>query len=370
MPTLSSLPRRATRLLAFTLAVIGALDAQTIAAQTPTRTAPLEVATLGSCRLTSGAIIATCRVAYRRYGHLATARDNVVLIPTFFAGKSEDHLFMLGAYVDTTRYHVVIVDALADGHSSSPSNSADGAVPFAALTVGDMVDAQHRLLTEHLSITHLRAVVGISMGGFQAFEWAVRHPRFMDAAVSIVGSPRLTTFDRLIFDTWRASVEDMVGAGAATEFVWRQASRLEALRMRTPRFLNDSGGAHLARSINEVAVAYRDTWSPADYAAQLRAMAAHDISAPFGSDMTRAASAVQARMLVVWTPDDQLIDPRPGAAFARLVGADTLAVRSDCGHAVFWCEPDRIGRVVRGFMSSSALAGTNRKPNGRRGATP
>ena len=55
-------------------------------------------------------------------------------------------------YVDTTRHHVIIIDALADGHSSSPSNSAVGAVAFAGLTIGDMVEVQHRFLTEHLGL--------------------------------------------------------------------------------------------------------------------------------------------------------------------------------------------------------------------------
>jgi hypothetical protein len=73
------------------------------------------VARLGSCRLASGATIPTAAWRTRAYGPLNAARDNVVLVPTFFAGRSEDHAFMLGTYVDTTRYHVVIVDALADG---------------------------------------------------------------------------------------------------------------------------------------------------------------------------------------------------------------------------------------------------------------
>ena len=199
---------------------------------------PPRVATLDACRLASGATIPDCRVAYRTYGRLAPARDNVVLVPTFFAGRSEDHLFMLGAYVDTTRHHVVVVDALGDGHSASPSN-ARPASAFDALAIGDMVDAQYRLLTEHLGVRRLRAVVGISMGGFQALDWAVRYPGFADAVVAVVGSPRPTPHDVLVYDAMRAAAE----AGLD------QASRVEALVMRTPRFYNDSGRAYVARSV-------------------------------------------------------------------------------------------------------------------------
>jgi homoserine O-acetyltransferase len=323
----------------------------------PPRTVPL-----GTCHLSAGTPLPECRVAYRAYGRLSTARDNVILIPTFFAGRSEDHRFMLGTYVDTTRYHVVVVDALADGYSSSPSNTPAGAAAFTGLTIGDMVDVQHRFLTEGLGIRHVRAVVGISMGGFQALEWAVRHPTFMDAAVSIVGSPRPTPYDRLIFDTWRRSAEALDGPHADPDSAWMQASRLETLFMRTARFVNDSGDAHRDRSVREMAAAYGASWHFADYAAQLLAIAAHDVSARFGGDMTRAADAVRARLLLVWSPDDALVDPGPAAAFARLVRADTLAVPSSCGHAVFWCEPERIGRAVRTFIDRAPDVAAARVP--------
>jgi homoserine O-acetyltransferase len=256
---------------------------------------------------------------------------------------------MLGAYVDTTRHHVVIVDALADGHSSSPSNTPGGEALFGALTIGDMVETQHRLLTEHLGVRHLRAVVGISMGGFEAFEWAVRYPDFADAVVPIVGTPRVPTHDRLNYTLARRVVED--ARRADPDSTWRHASRWEALFMRTPRFLNDSGEAHLARSIEELAGAYRGAgWSPADYAAQLAAIGAHDVSLRFGGDLARAAAAVRARVLVVVSPDDRMVDPAPAAAFARLAGAETLEAPSVCGHAVFWCEAERLGRAVRAFV--------------------
>jgi homoserine O-acetyltransferase len=280
-----------------------------------------------------------------------------VLIPTFFAGRSEDHLFMLGAYVDTTRYHVVIVDALADGASASPSNTATGRSAFDGVTIGDMVDVQHRFLTEHLRVPRVRAVVGISMGGFQALEWAVRYPTFMDAAVPIVATPRPTAYDRLIYDTWRRSAEALDIPSVNVDSAWMQASRLEALFMKTPRTVNDSGDAALARTVHEMATAYQGaSWSLADYAAQLRAVATQDVSARFGGDMSRAAAAVKARLLLVWSPDDMLVDPRPTEAFARLAGAETFVVPSPCGHAVFWCEDDRIGQAVRAFIARDPSA--------------
>jgi homoserine O-acetyltransferase len=318
----------------------------------PPAAAPPTTVSLGACRLASGATIPDCRVAYRAYGRLNAERSNAVLIPTFFAGRSEDHAFMLGAYVDTVRYNVVVVDALADGRSSSPSNvpaAARGA--FAALTIGDMVEAQRRLLVERLGIGHLRAVVGISMGGFQAFEWAVRHPTFADAVVPVVGSPRPTTFDQLVYGTIASGAEHASRTGAPADSAWAQVSRIEALFMRTPAALNDSGPTWVAADVAALARAYREQgWSLDDYAAQMRAIGRYDAAASFGGDMSRAARAVRARMLVVYSPDDRMVSAGPAAAFARLARADTLAVRSACGHALFWCEGAGVGAAVRQFL--------------------
>jgi homoserine O-acetyltransferase/O-succinyltransferase len=332
---------------------VGSAESRAQASTQPER--PPTVVRLGSCRLASGATIPDCRVAYRTYGRLSAARDNVVLVPTFFAGRSEDHAFMLGTYVDTTQHYVVIADALADGHSSSPSSTPAGArAAFADLTIGDMVDAHRRLLEEHLGIRRLRAVVGISMGGMQAFEWAVRHPTFADAVVPIVGSPRVAAFDQLVFGALLSEAERGSRAGASPDSVWTQVSRLEALVMRTPTAINDSGTARTEGEIAAVAGAYRRAWALDDYAAQLRAMRRHDVTASLGGDLSRAARAVRARMLVIYSPDDHMVSAGPAAEFARLAGADTLAVRSACGHSLFWCEQATVGAAVRRFLQRDA----------------
>jgi len=138
--------------------------------------------------------------------------------------------------------------------------------------------------------------------------------------------------------------------GASTDSAWTQASRVENLFMRTRRFVNDSGPARLDRDVASFAEGYRASWSTADYAAQLRALESHDVAARFGGDMQRAARAVRARMLVVWSPDDGMVSPGPAVAFAKLASADTLVVPSDCGHSVFWCDAEELGRRVRAFI--------------------
>src|SRR5689334_10091269 len=190
------------------------------------------IVSLGTCRLASGREIPNCRIAYRAFGRLNETRSNVILIPTWLLGRSDDWVPLVGpdGYVDTTSFQVLIVDALGDGHSSSPSNTAASArSAFADLTVGDMVETQHRLLTEKLGIQHLRAVVGFSMGGMQAIEWAVRYPSFVDRVVPIAGSARVGSFDRMMWTAMLHEIEDAKRAATPADSVWSRLAHLEML---------------------------------------------------------------------------------------------------------------------------------------------
>ena len=79
---------------------------------------------------------------------------------------------------------------------------------FPVFTIRDMVNSQYRLLTENLGINHIRAVMGISMGGMQTFQWIISYHEFMHKAVSIVGSPRLTAYDLLLWRSELSAIEE------------------------------------------------------------------------------------------------------------------------------------------------------------------
>ena len=342
-------PRRAIALGA-SLATLTAATAVGAQATLP----PPRVASLGECRLATGAVIPKCRVGYREFGPQNAARSNTVLIPTWLLGRSDDWPALLGAdgFVDTTRYHVVVVDALGDGHSSSPSNTAPHArSAFADLTVGDMVESQYRLLTERLGIRHLHAVVGFSMGGMQAIEWAVRHPRFVDRVVPIAGSPRVGAFDRLVWTAMLTEIEDARRAGTPADSVWSRLAHLEMLFVQTPAGVNARGADSVARDIAASAQQYRQAWRLEDYAAQLRAIRRYDVTPSYGGDMRRAAAQVRARVLAVYSWDDHMVTAGPVAEFARMVRADTLSVRSTCGHVMLFCERASVAAAVRAFVA-------------------
>jgi homoserine O-acetyltransferase len=105
-----------------------------------------------------------------------------MLTPTF-AGE----LFGPGQPLDAAKYYIIIPDGLGHGQSSKPSDVMKTAFP--RYDYEDMVDAQHRLVTEGLGVKHLRLVIGNSMGGMHAWLWAVKYPKAMDALVPMASQP-------------------------------------------------------------------------------------------------------------------------------------------------------------------------------------
>src|ERR1700750_2997499 len=105
-----------------------------------------------------------------------------MLTPTF-AGE----LFGPGQPLDAGKYYIIIPDGIGHGKSLKPSDGMKTAFP--KYDYNDMVDAQHRLVTEGLGIKHLRLVIGNSMGGMHTWIWAARYPQMMDALVPMASQP-------------------------------------------------------------------------------------------------------------------------------------------------------------------------------------
>lgn len=316
---------------------------------------PPKRADLGTCPLSSGSVVEDCFVTYRVYGKLDDKRDNAVLAPTWFGGRSDRWMSYIGteAFVDTTEYFLIVADAFGNGSSSSPSNSAtQPGADFPEVSIGDMVESHHRLLTEHLGISKLHAVVGISMGGMQAFEWSVAYPDFAERIVPVVGSPRLGAYDLYLWKTVLRSIERNHDLPGSQELIAAEVAPLFLLVGSTPRHVDETdpsaADSVLTATVHQTAATNFD-----NLAVQLKAMISHDISRHTDSDMAKAAASVNAKMLIVYSPDDHVVTPYPAEAFSRMVGAQTLSVPSECGHGVTECEKKRIGRVIQAFLRSA-----------------
>ena len=134
------------------------------------------------------------RVVYGTYGKLNAAKDNVVLLPSHYMANFHGYEWLIGGEraLDPARLFLVATELFGNGRSSSPSNTPEPyhGPRFPVTTIRDNVEAVHRLLTEELKVTHLRAVVGFSMGAQQAFQWAVSYPQFSDRIVATSGTAK------------------------------------------------------------------------------------------------------------------------------------------------------------------------------------
>jgi homoserine O-acetyltransferase len=153
-----------------------------------------QVLDLGAFALESGAVLPNAKLAYMTHGQLNADRSNAILLPSFYAGDHRGYDFLIGPgkALDPGKYFIVVTNMFGNGRSSSPSNTPPpfAGPDFPAISTRDNVNAGYRLATETLGIKRLKAVVGFSMGAQQAFQWAVSHPRFVDAIVAYCGTAR------------------------------------------------------------------------------------------------------------------------------------------------------------------------------------
>lgn len=341
------------RLFVFSILVVFFIHAPLCAQQ-------IKFSPLGDFQLENGRTIRDLHLAYRTLGVLNADKSNVILWPTWFTGTSGQLLSFVGPgkLLDPSKYYVILVDALGDGVSSSPSNSLlQPHMRFPKFTIRDMVNAEYKLATERLGLTHVRAVMGISMGGMQTFQWIVSYPDFMDKAIPIVGSPRLTSYDLLL---WKAE-EHAIKADAA----WnggdyasvpvagmKTVADIHEMNLTTPEYRS----THTSRDEfpEFLAQTEQDTmksFDANDWIRQLQAMMALDVSKPFGGSMEKAAAAVRAQVLVIPAAHDHMVNPRPALSFAKLIHAQTLVLNSDCGHLSPGCEEqDEMKRAIQEFL--------------------
>jgi homoserine O-acetyltransferase/O-succinyltransferase len=308
-----------------------------------------QFAALGTCALDSGEAIHDCKLGYLTLGKLNSARDNAILLPTWYGGKSQDLLKYLGPgrLIDTDRHFVIVLDNFGNGVSSSPSNSAAQAgAAFPAVSMRDMVRHQKRFVDEHLKLPRLHAVVGISMGGMQAIEWAVVHPDAARRFIAIAGSPRLAPYDIVFWETHQRLIQSLIDC---------QCQRPMAI-LAGMRFLMKGPEAQAASGVSSDAAREAisgSRMSPAvahDRLLQINAMIGHDVAKDFGGDLARAASRAGTKLLLFAATKDTIVTPGPARAFGKLTGNAAIEL-AECDHDIPQCGGAMINPIVRDFLS-------------------
>ena len=308
---------------------------------------PHRLADLGDLSLESGESIRGYVQCYVTHGRLNAARDNAILVCISLTGNHHrlDFLVGPGKALDTDRYFVVCADPIGNGLSTSPSNSArQPRMRFPRFSLRDMVHAQHRLLTEVLELSHLAAVVGASMGGMQAMQWAVSHPDFMHAVVAMTPMARTAPWAAMVAHAARTclTADPAWSDGGFLEAPvrgWRAYTALmTALLSRTPAAVAEFApeAAAVPQWFERLAAHNAALGFDAhDYLYQSWAYETHDVGAtpgiPGGTEA--ALRGIRARTLVLAPPLD-LFNPAESARWAamRIPGARFVEIPSMQGH--------------------------------------
>ncbi len=311
-------------------------------------------AEIGNFKLESGKIIESCRIGYRTFGKLNANKSNAILFPTWFGGNSAGLIGLIGPgkIADSTKYFIITADALGDGVSSSPSNSKrQPKEKFPQFNIRDMVNSQHEFVTKILKLDHLFCIMGGSMGGMQTFQWIVSYSDFMDKAIAWVGSPKLTSYDLLLWNTELQVINMGLKSKASEEMIMKSIADITYLNIETPEYhVENIKPEDFYNKLKIYQTNFSKNFNVYDWRSQLKAMIVHNVSAPFDNVMDKAAARVKAKVLSIVSLQDHMVNPNPAIEFAKLIHAQTLELNNNCGHLGPGCEMEKVEKAINEFL--------------------
>lgn len=306
--------------------------------------AALLTANLGDFPLDSGKVLEDLKLCYRTYGERNADDSNIILFPTWFNGTTagqETYINGKDAFVDPGKYFIISVDAIGNGVSTSPTNSATQKNnAFPRITIGDMVRSQHLLLTRHLNIKRLHGVIGISMGGMQVFEWTARYPGFADRAVSIVGTPRMGPSDMMLWMKFIEQAQDMGrGGGNSSKGGGWQKTVLDGLSAILGARAGGGGSSKIPMPLNALR--------------QFDSIVAHDATRHFNKSLEETAKRMPAKYLMVIADKDEVVAGDMPNEFAKLTRSPVVMLEG-AGHNGYKTAREKISRATLPFFEQAS----------------
>lgn len=170
-----------------------------------------DVFDLGSVDLQSGAKLKNAKLAFKTYGQMNEAGDNVVVLPTFMTGTHarNEGFFGAGRAIDPTRHFIVSINMFGNGLSTSPTNAdaTQTGPDFPNVTMHDNVRCQYILLKERFGVQRVALVMGWSMAGCQAYEWAAQFPDMVEAIVPVCASAKAAPHNIVFLEGVKAALQ-------------------------------------------------------------------------------------------------------------------------------------------------------------------
>jgi homoserine O-acetyltransferase len=331
--------------------------------------------TLRDFRLQNGVVMPQVKIVFETYGRLVAAGDNVVLITHGYtsshhaAGRNPANgnqpgwwngLIGPGKAIDTEKLFVVSSNMLGSsfGSTNGASISPDTGMPygpdFPAITVRDIIAAEKALLDE-LGVKHLIAVAGPSYGGYQAFQWAVSYPDFMDAIVPVVTAPRAQNVERSLAELQTRLAADPEWNGG--RYYESEGAKTVLTELRVEMLKRNGIEAALARGCpdrdaREAAIRLQ----AADWANRWDANSLVILRrGTIGYDTVENFPKIKAKVLYVLCRTDRLFPPSIAPAVmseltAAGVDARYFEIDSELGHSASGPEHAKWSPVLREFL--------------------
>ena len=351
-------------------------------------------------RLELGGTLPWVDVAYETYGRLDPDAGNAVLVCHALTGDSHaaahdvtasprgwwEGLIGPGRALDTRRYFVICPNVLGGcrgttgPRSPHPDGSGRYGARFPLITIGDMVKVQHRLLRQ-LGVRRLALVVGGSMGGMQALEWAVRYPEAVHRAAVFAAPARTGALAIALSEVQRQAIlrdpgwldgnyeegeGPTAGLGLARMVGMISYQGESALERRFGRRSEgNAGGAAALRRTFAVESYLRHQgrklvarFDATSYLYLLRAIDLFDVSSGRGT-LDEALARIRARLLVVGVSSDTLYPPEQQRDLATSLFCLGKRVRyaeleSPWGHDAFLLETEAVGNLLEAVLSDAA----------------
>ena len=354
---------------------------------------------LGDFRTENGQLLPATRLAWESWGELNEARDNAVLILHALTGDSHvrgpagaghptagwwEDIVGPGSAIDTDRWFVIAPNMLGgcQGSTGPASIAPDGrewASRFPYLTIRDQVAAQIAL-ADALGIERWAAVIGGSMGGMHALEWAVMQPERVER-LAVLSSPPVTTADQLALNFVQLETVRMDPRFAGGEYYdaalgegphrgLALARRMALLNYRSPIELNQrfqrswqSDVSPLGRGGRFAVESYLDfhgnkftrRFDANSYLTVVEAMNSHDVGRDRGG-VEQALHTVTAKTLVLGIDTDRLFpvdgQQRIARSIPNLIDDEAVVLTSDFGHDGFLIETDPVGAHLERLLAS------------------
>ncbi len=311
-----------------------------------------EIASIGALDTADGGTIPDCQLAYTTWGELNAAKDNAILVTTWYSGT---HVPWRDVYIgpehalNPEKYFIIAINQIGNGLSVSPHNAtgANASISmskFPRLSIGDDVVAQERLLREKFGIESLALVIGGSMGAQQTYEWAVRFPEKVRRAAPIAGTAQMTPHCQIFNDLIaNAMLTDPAFSGGEyksnneTSAAVRNQALVWAVMGFSPGFLKHEVYKAAGLNNKEEFVGFLEGYfTPLDVNSLLVQAAKWrfgNVAAHAGGDLAAALSRITAKTFVLPIDHDMFFPVADCAAEQELIKGSELRVIEDIvGH--------------------------------------